>query len=226
MSWIGRKIDITGKRFGRLTVLKRDECKSGYWICQCDCGSEPKIIRKDHLVSGDIIACGCQMYSRIGNQYKQKDGYIEGKLTNTDDVFLIDAQDYNNINKYTWYVDNSGYVATSIKKKKVYMHRLIMDCKTKEEQVDHINHNTIDNRRSNLRIVDNSKNQMNKRIRKDNKSGYKGVYWSKSNNKWIAQITKDNDVIYLGAFDNKDEAKFIRNKAESEMFGEYAYKCM
>lgn len=67
--------DLTGKKFGRLTVLKRDQNKNGkiYWICQCDCG-KIKSIRGTHLKSGDIQSCGClrsekHLKNEIGNRY-------------------------------------------------------------------------------------------------------------------------------------------------------------
>lgn len=58
---MSKLIDLTGKRFGRLIVIRRmDHDKWGHstWLCQCDCGKE-KIIRSDHLLSNKIQSCGC-----------------------------------------------------------------------------------------------------------------------------------------------------------------------
>lgn len=70
-------IDYTGKRFGRLTVIKRDEDainKNGKhvvrYLCKCDCGNE-KIIRKAHLTKGSIISCGCYQREQLGNRRRK-----------------------------------------------------------------------------------------------------------------------------------------------------------
>ena len=53
-------IDLTGQRFGRLTVIRRDESrkKAAYWLCRCDCGKE-KVVQGCHLRSGATVSCGC-----------------------------------------------------------------------------------------------------------------------------------------------------------------------
>ena len=58
---IARRIDINGNRYGRLTAMRYAYTKNekAYWECQCDCGSTC-IIRKDHLVEGTVVSCGCR----------------------------------------------------------------------------------------------------------------------------------------------------------------------
>ena len=102
---------------------------------------------------------------------------------------LLDSEDFNYINQWNWYYDK-GYARTHSKidnKQLLYMHRLILNF-PEDKDIDHINHNTLDNRKSNLRIVTSSQNSMNQRIRKDNTSGYKGVTGYKKNVKWGADI--------------------------------------
>lgn len=66
-------IDLTGQKFGKYTVLKRDETKPKgktckvYWICQCDCGTI-KSVRGDSLKSGAIISCGCEHKKRVSEK--------------------------------------------------------------------------------------------------------------------------------------------------------------
>ena len=90
--------------------------------------------------------------------------------------------------------------------------------------VDHINRNPLDNRKSNLRIVNNQQNSMNKGHQKRNTSGHKGVSWDKSRNKWYAYITVNYKLINLGRFNILEDAIKARKKAEIKYFGEYRSK--
>lgn len=99
------------------------------------------------------------------------------------------------------------------------MHRIITECPS-DMQVDHINHDGLDNRRENLRIVNRSQNYMNTRLRGDNSSGIKGVCWDKRDRKWIAYIQGR----HIGRFDSLKEAIDCRAEAEIEHFGEFRYK--
>lgn len=83
--------------------------------------------------------------------------------------------------------------------------------------VDHINHNTVDCRKENLRLCTPSQNAMNSKISANNKSGCKGVRFIKHNNKWIATIVVDHKTIKLGYFDTYEEAVVAR------LFGEEQY---
>ena len=69
-------IDLTGKRFGRLTVIRRSYLNNNktYWLCKCDCGAE-KIIRRDKLRSGNTKSCGCLQKEVMGNMRRMKVGF-------------------------------------------------------------------------------------------------------------------------------------------------------
>ncbi len=103
--------------------------------------------------------------------------------------------------------------------KHTYLHREVMNCDV-NFQVDHVNGDRLDNRKSNLRICTNGDNSRNKsRI-----SGkYKGVYFNKINKKWIAQITFQYKNIYLGSFENIEDAAKCYNDKAVELHGEFAY---
>ena len=82
------------------------------------------------------------------------------KLTNVDDITIVDDSDYNKAIQYSWFLKKSAYcsyVAASIrngdKVKTLRLHRLIMNCKNKCFDVHHKNHNPLDNRRENLEII-------------------------------------------------------------------------
>jgi hypothetical protein len=86
-----------------------------------------------------------------------------------------------------------------------------------DNEVDHINRVRYDNRKDNLRLADRSVNMCNTNLSVLNKSGHKGVYWSKSANKWCVQITRNKKKYYLGSYDNKEDAIEARRKAEIEL---------
>lgn len=86
-------------------------------------------------------------------------------------------------------------------------------------QVDHIDGDPSDNRR--LREVTNAQNQRNAKRRSDNKSGHKGVCWSKHRQKWHSYIYENGRCRTLGFFSDKTEAIMARKTAAVQMFGEY-----
>jgi hypothetical protein len=155
---------------------------------------------------------------------------IEIPLTQNQ-VALIDDEDFELVSQYKWYAGwdshtKSYYACTKIKKETgghtlLQMHRLIMNAK-KGEQVDHINHNTIDNRKANLRSCTHSENQHNQGKYSNNTSGYKGVHPHKSSGKWQAQIKLNGKTIHLGTFLTKEEAYKAYCKASLELHGEFS----
>lgn len=156
---------------------------------------------------------------------------------------LVDNEDFKWLNQSKWYLHksyNSPHYATrtvltrsqnkqkNIKKKekKLWMHREIMQHKLNREllcneQIDHINRNTLDNQRSNLRLCTNSQNQMNMKS-KTGSSKYKGVNWHKQHKKWQSRIQFNKRQINLGYFDIEIEAAIAYNQAALKYFGEFA----
>lgn len=131
---------------------------------------------------------------------------------------MIDKCDFDKANSVdvTWFsqfkpVYNSYYVVCSIgpvkNRKRVHLHRLLTDA-GEGKVVDHINHNTLDNRRScNLRVCTNSENQQNRKsVPSNNKSGVMGVKWVKRDKKWYAEININKKSIFLGHFSDLDKA--------------------
>lgn len=111
-------IDLTGQKFGKYTVLKRDETKPKgktckvYWICQCDCGNI-KSVRADHLKSGKTLSCGCE-HKRIVSEKATIDltGQSFGLLTV---VKKVDKPKNNNDRSAYWLCkcDCGGEIITS-----------------------------------------------------------------------------------------------------------------
>jgi hypothetical protein len=100
--------------------------------------------------------------------------------------------------------------------------RFIMDAVDPQIKVDHINHDILDNRRSNLRLCTHAENCRNRRTPINNTSGYTGVYWAEDRNCWRAQITYNKRTMYLGSFSSKTKAAKAYNRAAKELFGKFA----
>ncbi len=124
-------------------------------------------------------------------------------------VALVDDADYEELSKYKWwaYEDHgTWYASRSVKlpsgrHRWIYMHRQILGLEFGDRrQGDHFNHDGLDNRRENLRIVTHQQNQWNRR-------GTKGYYWNKLARKFHASIRVNGDVKYLGSFDLKEDAR-------------------
>lgn len=133
---------------------------------------------------------------------------------------LIDIQDIDLVKNFKWCVDKNNYVKNS---KQHYLHRLILN--ESELYIDHINGNTLDNRRDNLRVctnADNLKHRVN--LPKNNTSGILGVRFRQDRNKWYTEIQVDGRKINLGSYTNKEDAINARLEAEIKYFGEYRSK--
>ena len=138
---------------------------------------------------------------------------------------LIDLDDVDKVKNIKWHrsdLQRSTYYCLSNDPEWKRIHRLIMGVTDKNIVVDHINHNGLDNRKSNLRICTSGQNTCNCLTSKNNKSGHKGVYWSKERKKWCAQISINNKTKGLGRYDTIEEAIEAREKAAKEYYGEFA----
>lgn len=231
--------NLTGQKFGMLTVIKQvgdyispKKRHEAQWLCKCDCGSEKDVIvRTSQLTSKNTRSCGClqkdfMSYNnpsiRLYNTYDLSGEYGIGYTTKGEE-FYFDLEDYYKIKDYTWCIDNDGYVKSRGLKRtnNILLHRLILSYP--KHLIDHINHNTIDNRKINLREVTNSQNGMNHSIGSNNTSGVSGVNWDKHLGKWRARITVNYQRIDLGAYNKFEDAVKARKDAEEKYFGEYSY---
>jgi hypothetical protein len=142
------------------------------------------------------------------------------------DIVIISIKDkkclidlINLVKNSYWTLDENGYV---INTKRTRMHRLILNIDD-SLLVDHINHNTLDNRLINLRQCTRTTNAQNS-IKKDYKctSKFKGVNYRKDRKYWRAYITVNKKTINLGIFSIEKEAAKAYNEAASRYFGEFA----
>lgn len=143
---------------------------------------------------------------------------------------LVDDDDFEIVNKFKWYKSsrnrNYAYAITIIDGKTVKMHRLVMGLKRGDERIiDHINHNTLDNRKENLRITDKLNNSHNLKKFRNNKSGYTGVYkyTLDMGDRYRAMIRYAGKAFLLGTFDTAEEAARIYDIQQIVICGfEYA----
>lgn len=142
---------------------------------------------------------------------------------------LVDPQDVPIVAGIRWCPVRVGryqaeecfYAMAKVDGRTAYMHRLILGLSGRNTQTDHINHNGIDNRRCNLRIVTPQQNQQNRQSRKGT-SQFKGVSWHKNAGKWQAHIRFQGKLRHLGLFDVEREAAEVYDGAALMLFGSFA----
>lgn len=154
------------------------------------------------------------------------------KLTKNKEA-IVDNDDYEWLSKYNWCAKehkNEGrfYAVRGEGPRKtmkiIRMHRVILNA-PKGSEVDHINGNTLDNRKSNLRIVSRNENAKNMKKHKDGLAKYKGVskLSNGKTNPWRARIWTDNKELSLGAYKTQEEAALVYDLAAILYFGAYAH---
>lgn len=122
--------------------------------------------------------------------------------------------------------NGNGYLRIKINGKGYLAHRLaiyFIDGVMPENEIDHINGNTLDNRLMNLRIASSSKNLWNAKKPSSNKTGYKGIYLNQKTNRWRATISINNKRIHLGYYKCKEEAARAYIDYAKQAHGEFFY---
>lgn len=148
----------------------------------------------------------------------------------TGERIILDKEDFDRFSKIKWHrltvkwkYGIKIYVKHSQKKSpyNILLHRKIMNVK-KGQFIDHINGNTLDCRKANLRKCTLSQNSANSKNICTKKELYRGVYRISKNGGWYAGIRKKGKFYYLGKFDTAKEAAIKRDKFAKIMFGEFA----
>lgn len=225
------KTRLIGNRFGNLLVddfagYNKNKCI--LYNCLCDCGNRC-IATYTELTKRKKDNCGCRTKEKMRkakikfNKYDLSGEYGIGWTTNTNKEFYFDLEDYDKIKDYCW-IEHDNYLEANSKNGKnqqIKFHRFVVNANEFYEKVDHINHNTLDNRKSNLRICTNQQNCFNHRVHSNNTTGYSGINFDSEKNKYRARIFINKKGIHLGYFNGIEDAIKARRKAEHEYFKEY-----
>lgn len=137
--------------------------------------------------------------------------------------FEIDQRDWEVVRRYCWHINSAGYPTTAGGRwPKVWtlnLHVFLLGAAPKGYEIDHRDQNKLNNKRKNLRVVPEHVNQRNVGLRSTNRSGVKGVSWSKRAGKWRVDI-RDGDVQRcVGYYASIEAAVVARKQAELRIWG-------
>lgn len=161
------------------------------------------MIKNDYIVIGDIAIV----------TMRRKNGEVFKTIIDKEDLELLSS--LNSKFRVSITYDKCTYAYC----KRGLLHRLITKA-PKGKCVDHINHNSLDNRKSNLRIVTDVENQQNRRgPQRNNTSGVYGVNWRKTDSKWEARFMFNGIRYSVGQFGTKEEAAKALQRKKKEVIG-------
>ena len=206
--------DLTGQRFGKLVVIKRDITAPpgrSKWICRCDCGNVVSVHR-NHLIRGETTSCGC---ARIGVNMRDVTGKKFGRLT------AIERTDRKSGNTYIYkcrcdcgkicYVSGANLRSGAT-----------TSCGCYSSEVHKQSVKTMQDDRNTYYISGTDVMSIaNEKPQKNNTSGYPGVSWDRSVNIWKSYITFQGKRYYLGASTDINVAIKLRKTAEKKIFGDF-----
>lgn len=146
----------------------------------------------------------------------------KGKIT------IVDDEDYDFLSAYGWYASETQkkgvfYAKASIKNRPTYLHRFLLGIVDRKISVDHIDGDTLNNQKYNLRTCTHSQNMQNKKQRISTYK-YKGVLRKKYKDReyWFAYISIKGVNTYIGSFKNEEQAALAYNERAKELWGEFA----
>ncbi len=194
--------DLTGIRFGKLTVLGKSgnqaKDRNPLWLCRCDCGNMIETTKR-RLVTGNSSSCGC------GRTPPLKDwvGKRFGMLT-----VLSYVRKENGA--HIWHCQCDCGNRVDVRQSNLQC-GVTISCGCKRDP------------RKNMHFLDGTCVEMLRPeiMYKTNTSGVRGVYFNEKRNKWIAQIMFKKKCYYLGGYDTLSEAAKVRRLAEEKLFGNF-----
>ena len=234
--WLEANLDNFGK-----DKNQKDGFNSCCRICRTKEGHKNYILNIDKYKESiaDKIAEN-KLYNSEFNDYTIED-YVTKIIINTNEeqrITIIDTEELEKVKLFglRWCINNPKdpyakatkweIINGEPKLKSYYLHMLIMGLKEGSKVfVDHINHNKLDNRKENLRLVTKLQNNSYRKSKNsNNKSGYRNVFWNSQREKWQVSICKNYKHIIIGYFDDVDEAGRVAEEARQQYFGKFAGK--
>jgi len=160
-----------------------------------------------------------------------ENGSVRGIPLTQGKISLVDAEDYDRLSQYVWCQHKNGNTVYAHRNLKIrdrwdviLMHREIMGCSFGDGiLIDHKDRNGLHNFKSNIRISNKSQNAINSKMKCNNTSGYRGVYFSEKDKVWRAELRINGKMTYLGSFDNKEAAAVLRDIIALKHRGEDAH---
>lgn len=140
-------------------------------------------------------------------------------FTSKNEEIIVSDENYMDLVKYKWHINNRGYVYGKVNNKLISMHKHVLNNNNPNLVVDHINGIKYDNRIENLRVVSKSTNNHNILKKQSTSSKYRGVCLEKKTGKFYACIYKNGKQHYLGYFENEEKAAEAYNKKALELYG-------
>lgn len=219
---MSRYIDLTGQKFGRLTVIKKVEATTknkgrATWLCQCECGNTKRVLGQN-LQNNHVRSCGClSSESKAKRTYKH--GYHGTRLYRT----YTDMMRRCHNPKEPWF-QSYGAKGITVCKEWYKNPKAFCDWAMDNGYKDDLTIDRIDGTKGysteNCRWVDFTIQSYNKPLSSRNTSGYKGVSFNKNYGKYVAYITKNKKTHFLGKFDNPKEAYKVRLEAEKKFYSD------
>lgn len=136
---------------------------------------------------------------------------------------LVDDEDFLYLSQFKW-CSSHDYAVTRIvggNGEQMRMHRLVTKAR-EGDNVDHIDGNRSNNQKNNLRVCSHSENLYNSKRPIDNTSGYKGITWDKSRNKFLVQLNAKKIHYNLGRFSKLEDAIVAYKEASEKYHGNFA----
>lgn len=213
-------VDITGEKFGRWTALflsSKDEYSSARWMCICECGTKREVYGSN-LRNGKSKSCGCLAREKQ-SRMKNKHGLYGTKFYSKWASMISRCTNPNNRS----FKDYGGrgisvcddWMEFTNFKDDLYLSYLehVEEFGESNTTLDRIDVN-CGYELSNVRWATLSEQARNKRIPKNNSTGYPGVYFSNKTGKWEARVSINGKKFQLGTYETKNKALFIRKKVE------------
>lgn len=175
--------------------------------CGTDFLARPTLVKLGHA---RFCSKDCIRLPRIA-PIPQPDGSMLIPLTGRQNMVIayaiVDAADAEFVSQWRWHLNPSGYAIRSDGDVKIRMHRALLGLTTSDKiEVDHIDRNTLDNRRMNLRSITHAENMQNMSPQKGRTSAHRGVFWNPDNRNWRARLRHEGKTLYLGSFAHESDA--------------------